>query len=285
MLVAAPIGFFIWSFRNADRKKDLQRAQEELRQVEFHKILEWAAAVPSITTQHGATPTSKGDSIVIDEKKTSILQTTAIHVLIPFLKQEKGERFSRPAMVIYRRLLSSWDPDEQTLIKHKDKTEKPIYIAELHNILSEEIESLSKMNNSWFPFEEIDLKGINLEKKILKNINFKKASFVGANLEGASFDDADLTGATLEGANIKGTSFKNATLRGVVLTNVEFDENTSLETAKELEDIIIVDTPEDLKDFIRSRLKDTNLPDSLVTDSELENINDQARIWRFKKKN
>lgn len=44
--IIAPIAFLIWSFRNADKARDLQHAEENIRQTDFHKIEEWATTFP-----------------------------------------------------------------------------------------------------------------------------------------------------------------------------------------------------------------------------------------------
>lgn len=50
MIVAAPIAFFIWTFRNTDKRKDLQHIEENIRRENFHKIEKWATTFSTDTT-------------------------------------------------------------------------------------------------------------------------------------------------------------------------------------------------------------------------------------------
>src|SRR5690349_5072674 len=45
LLVASPTAYVIWIFRNSDKKRDQQQAEENIRQLDFHKIEEWATTV------------------------------------------------------------------------------------------------------------------------------------------------------------------------------------------------------------------------------------------------
>lgn len=127
MAVAAPIAFFIWSFRNNDKRKDLQHTEENIRQADFHKIEEWATTFPIFTLQKTDPTTEESQTISkitsnetetricsnknnstkhkVNDSKGSTLQVAAIYQLLPYIKGEYGERFMRPAMEIYRSLL------------------------------------------------------------------------------------------------------------------------------------------------------------------------------------
>lgn len=257
MLVAAPIALFIWSFRNADKREDLEQTQENLkhtedtiRQTDFHKIEEWATTFPKVTeqksksadsTEPGAnTENTNADKLKSNETKEGVLQVASIYQLLPYLKGEYGERFVRPTMEIYRSLLSSWhwSEEEQSLAEKGEsyEIEKPPYIIALHTIFRQESgffrlfhEELICKDNKWMPLEHIDLKGINLsEKEIARNQSerlissknsLEKVNLGGANLSGAILYDLNLFKANLNGAKLTG-----ADLTGANLTGATYDE-------------------------------------------------------------
>ncbi len=197
MLVAAPVAFFIWSFRDMDKREDLKHAEMNIRQADFHKIEEWAST-DADTEAH-------------------VLQNAAIYQLLPYLKGEYGDRYIRPSMEIYRSLLSSWRWDEiqKELAENGEslQIDKPPYINVLHTIIRQEFEFFRKFhehpickNSNWVPLDGIDLKAANLT-----DIDFGEANLKNADLRGANFNGADLSGALLDDAKLKGANLKNAT--------------------------------------------------------------------------
>ncbi len=246
-LIIAPIAFLIWVFRNTDKTKDLQHAEENIRQTEndirqtdFHKIQEWATTFPQNKLQAINTETTAEQSATqpdIDSPKyrteegyeSGILQIAAIYQLLPYVKGEYGERFIRPAMEIYRSLLVSWQwtEAEQQLAENRksDQIVKPAYIAALHTIFKQEADfffsSTSAGNSPLAPISGIDLKGVDLLGKNLSYENLSKANLSGANLLSANLhftnlSEAKLSGANLEGAEFSGTNLRGADLRGAV---------------------------------------------------------------------
>ncbi len=287
MLAAAPVALFIWSFRNEDKRKDLQHTEENIRQADFHKIEEWATTFPAATEQE-TTPEKKNEGYSAkpktDDSKASTLQIAAIYQLLPYLKGEYGDRFIRPTTEIYRSLLSSWQwsEAEQSLIENGEYDEiiQPAYITALHNIFNQETEFLKTFHvqdfctkNNWVPLKNIDIKvinfaqkdlsGIKLECAILNGAIFKMASLNKANLEranlkwaflkGANLKEVNLKEANLKGANLEGASLKGANLEGAILEGAilegEIPEGTYLiKKSLEAENLII--TGEIFKGFM-----------------------------------
>ena len=100
LLIAAPIAFFLWMFRNEDKKADLRHADENIRQSDFHKIEEWATTFNNLQNQF-----LNNDTEYI-RTDVNALQIAAIYQLVPFLKGEYGERFIRPSKEICNSLLA-----------------------------------------------------------------------------------------------------------------------------------------------------------------------------------
>ncbi len=268
-LLASPIAFIIWSFRNTDKRKDLQHAEENIRQADFHKIEEWATTFLSVSVQEAElsvvenkveheentaeTPanTNKGISTTpkIDEAKTGVLQIAAIYQLLPYLKGEYGSRFVRPAMEIYRSLLSSWRWSEEETKEDKigpfNRINVSPYITALHTIFRQESEFFGSFHkkpvcikNKWIPLKDIDLKGVILIDADLRGANLHGANLIRAdltvaNLSGTNLCWVDLSGASLVGANLMGaklswanlrrTNFRGANLSGAIYLDTQIE--------------------------------------------------------------
>lgn len=240
-LVVAPIAFCIWFFRDADKKKELQHAEENIRQADFHKIQEWATIFSPVTA-HEAELAAKEKLAAVeaitnkfktwisvdnshlaksepDKIQGGALQVAAIYQLLPYLKGEYGERFVRPAMEIYRSLLAAWQwgEAERTLARKSEgyKITKPAYIIAIHTIFLQEAAFFRAFHDSsvckeshWIPLRGIDLKGVNLFL-----IHFEGIDFSGADLSGADLREARLVRAHLEGADLRWTRLAGADLR------------------------------------------------------------------------
>lgn len=175
-----------------------------------------------------------------DEAEASVLQIAAIYQLLPYIKGEYGNRFVRPAMEIYRSLLSSWQwsKEEQQLAENSKshKITKPAYVAALHTIFKQEddffrsIHTLSFIQASrWdlHPLYQIDLKGADFVAVDLRGANLTGVGLKGTNLRwadlmGADLGEADLTGvnlgeADLTGANLRWADLSRAKLQGANL--------------------------------------------------------------------
>lgn len=240
MLIAAPVAYFIWIFRNDDKKRDQEHVEENIRQSDFHQLEQWATT---------------------DNEKVS-LQTAAICQLLPYLKGEYGERFIRPAMEIYRSVLSSWKLTSSetniafSSIRHTidqgERVQIPNAISAIHDIFIQELDFFKSLHNikisthkNWIPLRRINLKcipyvnytdfsGINLLEADLSYSICLAANFAGANLkitnftgsvfysanfryailESTNFLDAQLFNSDFRNANLKLTKFKLTKLDG-----------------------------------------------------------------------
>ena len=232
MLIASPVAFLIWAFRNNDKRKDQQHIEENIRQSDFHKIEEWATNFPELSKVNKT-----------QDQKTTInregnLQIAAIYQLFPYLKGEYGDRFVRPSMEIYRSLLSSWEMKtegtellEQAYSDSDREIGKPNYIKAIHTIFIQELEFFNSfhkknicINPNWIPLKNIDLKymsfdnetnfhGINLLKASLILSHCLQANFQKANLKITSFDCSTFYASNFREAILESTNFRGASLQ------------------------------------------------------------------------
>lgn len=295
-LAAAPIALLIWAFRNTDKIKDLQHAEENIRQADFHKIEEWAAAFsPAIlheteaetaadqTETQGSTDANNPAKHKTDKTVANVLQIAAIYQLLPYVKGEYGNRFMRPAMEIYRSLLSSWQwsKEEQQLAENlkSDKIIKPAYVTALHTIFKQETDffrSIHILSAHWCPLFQIDLKGTDFRWACLIGADFREAD-----LTGADFREADLTGANLMmavlreanlmGANLMRANLIMANLVGENLTGANF-RGADLGWAK-LKGAKLKEADLREANLIRADLREADLREAKLTGTNLTGAN------------
>ncbi|MEZ4816350.1 MAG: pentapeptide repeat-containing protein [Planctomycetaceae bacterium] len=228
MLVASPIAFIIWIFRNNDKRTSLMQTEESIRLLEFHKIEEWAAATVNESALNLNNIDNKDEMLGILKEQT--LQIAAIYQLVPYLKGEYGERFVRPSMEIYRALLTLWDfsKEDKKLLDGEDKVQIseilvnkiiPLHIDSLHTIFQEETEFFRLFHlkdicnkNDWIPLKRTNLAKINLYNKNLQYIRLPDCNLSGAILSKSNFSDADLVEANFVSATLIETKFKRTKL-------------------------------------------------------------------------
>lgn len=228
MVIAAPIAYFIWIFRNADKRRDQEHVEENIRQSDFHQLEQWATG---------------------DSEKVS-LQTAAIYQLLPYVKGEYGERFIRPAMEIYRSVLSSWrltleeaDISFKSIRASIDQGERiqiPTAISAIHDIFIQELNFFKSLHQikisthkNWIPLRRMSLKcipyengtnfsGINLLEADLSFSICLAANFEGANLKITNFDCSVFYNANFRFAVLESTSFRGAELSSSDFRNANF---------------------------------------------------------------
>lgn len=240
MLVASPIGFFIWIFRNEDKRNDLENTKLKIRQEDFHQIEEWAT--------------------IIDEKNNA-LQIAAIYQLIQYLKGEYGDHFIRPSMEILRSLLSLWNINDSEVSSVAGKEViLPSYISAIHNIFKNNIKFFNDFDqldickkHNWIPLEGLDLKFIKLNTISPAN---------SLNMPNSSFRHSDLTNLQFRGANLYNTNFSYS-----FLSMVDF-YNAQLQCAK-FNNTVIMNAYFDKASIRRSEFKSSNIRKTSYLEQDL----------------
>lgn len=253
MIVASPIAYCIWIFRNEDKKRDQQHTEENIRQSDFHKLEEWATSFPMLNEVNG----DKEAELTINKEGT--LQIAAIYQLLPYLKGDYGNRFVRPSMEIYRSLLSSWvltSEEKKEILRQysidltaSKNVIKPQYINSLHTIFSQDLNFFRTFHknevcvkSNWIPLEKIDLKyshfnngtnfqGINLLEADLSlsvcfNANFQNANLESTNFTCSIFYGSDFRESTLKATIFRGARLSNSDFRGAkfIITTLALSE-------------------------------------------------------------
>lgn len=229
LLIAAPVAFIIWFIRDQNKQADIATANKDAETKrydanlkDFHKIQEWASAVPK-------------------EGEESVQQVAAIHQLKPYLLGEMGKGFQRPAYEIYKALLDSWKPGETKDSKKvkppqyikafsqppreskvsdeggdKKEVKIPPHIKAIHQIIRENLEFFKE--RQWKVQREGEKQTNLLRELDLKHIDLSNIqSGVGADLSGLSLHHIKLQGANLREANLEGADLVQANLEGAAL--------------------------------------------------------------------
>ncbi len=198
ILVGLAPSFLLWAWRNQDKKEELENQQVTNNQANFHKLVEWLGG-PDET-----------------------LQLAAVPQFLSFIKGEKGEEFTIPALETIMARLKIWADSVQcqdaikfllsTKLNDDDfvnfqPPEAPLVIRRIHQLFREKGEFFLNRN-----LTQIQLPFVNLTQSNFSNANLTGANFVGASLLLANFSEAQLFGACFNGANIEHTNFINANL-------------------------------------------------------------------------
>ncbi|PTQ79703.1 pentapeptide repeat-containing protein [Nitrosomonas ureae] len=224
MFLASPVAFFIWFYRNNDKKIDQQHAEENIRQLDFHKIEEWA----TISENEGRLKLSKNNY------SSPALQIAAIYQLVPYLQGSYGLRFVRPTMEIYKSLLANWKEAEQLNNLEESleiKKNIPGHISAIHSIFCDEMINFARKENiiknynnglekKWIPFKNIKLNCIELSGLDLTNINLSGASFKFGNINGCNFERTIIFKADFSGSVLTLSEFSNALMDKVNFNNI-----------------------------------------------------------------
>ena len=240
ILIAAPIAFLIWHFRDQNKLAEISiatkqaesakiQAESAKEQAESAKEQAKSATVQAETikvqseTAIRQAETSKENIVQKDfyeiqnlatDSKNKTQQVSAIHQLKPYAIGEHGERYRRPAYEIYHALLEEWQPAEPN--RERVEIIIPSHIKAIHTVFREKGKGIST-----------DMQEINLSHAHLPTIDLVGVSLFGANLQfanlaSANLQSADLFGSNLYATELRGANFQSANLQGADLKSANF---------------------------------------------------------------
>ena len=247
LLVILPT-FFLWAWRNQDKKEEIENQQVTNNQANFHKLVEWLGG------------------------KDETLQLAAVPQFLSFIKGEKGEEFTLPALETIMARLKIWAEEpaiqknledikiyyaKEPQIDSPSRPNIPLVISRLHQLIQDNGKVLQNFNLSkiQLPFANLtwaDLSGANLSWARLTEVDLSAAMLKGTNLRRADLNGADLEQAKLNGANLNGAKLHKADLRGT--TFIEANLRTANLNEAYLEEAILTGA-----DLTRANLKEANL--------------------------
>ena len=256
VILGLPIILFLWIFRTHDTKEQLDKAQTNIEQQDFHDALRMLADDKLVSQEIAVlrlidiskktkvyddtiklafikrmkAPYKEVDEALAktkiskDKDKEETQETEALRLKIILKKIE----YRTYAQYIFRWLGKRYARDELDLIRldlrNQDFTAKK----------GEEIHYFKDKNNEPFILYQSQLAGvmfhgegkINLSKVELRlsdlsGINFTKIDLADANLQNTILIEAGLTGVNLTGANLTGANLTGVDLRGADLTGAD----------------------------------------------------------------
>jgi hypothetical protein len=245
LLLGAPYAFFIWVWRDFNKKEDIKNARQTLVQSDFHKIQTWATDKNEIVVD-SSTNTSK-DKENKNELINNALQVTAIYQLKEYLIGNFGEQYKRPTLELYRSLLELWITSKEN-IETKTEIRKIFedssaptqenygyYEPDEVEILEWEItQRKDKINNaSIYAIFTVIKETIEIKKKItdIDKLRLDYSDFRGAKFENANLKTANLNYVDLRNSNLKGADFQNSNLKYANLEGAKIDDKSNFEGA------------------------------------------------------
>ena len=266
---ASPVAYVIWYIRDANRLAEIQNKRHDTFLKDFHKIEEWATALPQVEEEKRENIETeqepKTELASKKKEKPSITQIAAIHQLRPYLLGNMGKDFQRPTFEIYKALLDSWQLKEEEEGKKRNAIDIPAYINAIRQIIFEEIDFFRKVpwkeegQRGENEYQENLLKELDLKYFHLNNKNLAGLNLMGAKLSGAALLDANLRHADLRHVDLRDGNLLSADLRGANLIG------TNLQSAK----------------LQGADLRSANLMSAKVQGAEFEDANLQGADLRF----
>lgn len=252
-IVAAPVIFTVWIFRDKNNRVQLENARKDTNLKDFQKISEWASGfhLPEIKRTSSNKFVLKGgpdeetsyetlntvEDFIPPEHTNSIsrrhgaesLQASAIIQLEAFMLGKYGEQFMEPAFLlihaiwesIINQLLKEMSKTDQLQKRLKDLHTNPV-IAALDKAISGQRSNHLRLFAHKLP--QINLCGINnadypqppinLGGVNLLQVNLAFSNLTRSNLVKANLTLVNLEGASLRESNLQMASFYLSILRG-----------------------------------------------------------------------
>ncbi|WP_051526893.1 pentapeptide repeat-containing protein [Alkanindiges illinoisensis] len=306
-IVAAPIIFMVWLFRDKNNRIQIENARKDTNLKDFQKLSEWASGfhLPEIkqttstkTTnktakdvqEHTEEITSSQEDFIAPEGSNSIsrrqgaeaLQASAIAQLEAFMFGKYGEQFMQPAFLLIHAI---W---ESIIVRYQAQLEEDFYFRNYLHILSR-TPVVSSLNKALIGtrgmhlklFEEqlinINLTALNTNSSLFR-INLSGYTLIGANLSFTNFCNCIFSGADLTRGNIKYALLKSASLQKAILNFAEASnanlshsnlQSASLHNAN-LQSADLWGADLQLANLSGSQLKGANLKAAIFKDTDFE---------------
>ena len=261
-IVAAPIIFIVWLFRDKNNRVQIENARKDTNLKDFQKLSEWASGfhLPEIKKNTGSKITIKTidnireiveettnsiEDFIVHESSNSIsrrqgaeaLQASAIAQLEAFMFGKYGEQFMQPAFLLIHAIWESAITQQQINHPHISDFNKALNQLHKNPIISALNRALVGENGYHLRLFESSLKNINLSGLMVnRSDNSKKLNLIGltlteVDLSHAALDNTQMQGATLKNSNFDSTSLTDTDLHGADLRYCEFNY-TIFEQAK-----------------------------------------------------
>lgn len=248
-LVASPIIFMVWLFRDKNNRIQIENARKDTNLKDFQKLSEWASGfhLPEIkqtTTTKTTNKTTQGVQEATEETATSqedfiapegsnsisrrqgaeALQASAIAQLEAFMFGKYGEQFMQPAFLLIHAIWESILTQQQTRFPDEQEFKRSLEYLYKNPIFSTLNKALVSANGAHLKLFEESLRGLNLSGINSEQPTLQQWQHAGSNLENINLSYGILTHAQLQGINLnyaelQNTKFSHSDLHGARLNS------------------------------------------------------------------
>ncbi len=216
-----PIAFELWKFRDENKRLEIANTRKDINLKEFQKLAEW----------------------VSDEKTSTALRISTIYNLKPFLRNERGEDFCKPALTLLKQAWFSLQEEtlaqlsmatseaerKQSIQRLRQNAESPLGLAISSVLLCDGGKHLKvhceMLKNTCFAGMSFNEPIWNLDKDIFENADLTNCQF-----QGAKFRQVDFSKSFLIGCDFQGASLTAVTAKGSHLERVNFALSEMVDT-------------------------------------------------------
>lgn len=245
-IVAAPIIFIVWLFRDKNNRVQIENARKDTNLKDFQKLSEWASGfhLPE-TKQTTSTKTTNKTAVNVQEdtKETTTseedfiapessnsisrrqgaeaLQASAIAQLEAFMFGKYGEQFMHPAFLLIHAIWESIITQQQARYSTEEEFKKSLFHLYKNPIAKSLNKALMGAGGNHLRLFENNLKGLNLtaldnyhytsEILNLNNVDLSATNFSYTILSYSKLQNARLVGTNLQGATIIFSDFQKST--------------------------------------------------------------------------
>ena len=253
-IVAAPIIFMVWLFRDKNNRIQIENTRKDTNLKDFQKLSEWASGFHLPENKYTKTIKNelKKDDLTNDTKKefkeeiqsiecfvttddsnsisrrqgAEALQASAIAQLEAFMFGKYGEQFMQPAFLLIHAIWESIITQQQ--LRFPDDKEFNNSLNNLHKnpIIAALNRALAGADGKHLRLFEKNLKGLNLTGLDTDQPLLETISLTNMNLENINFSYAKLNGTSMQGSNLTKSNLRHANLESTNLQQANFKSST-----------------------------------------------------------
>lgn len=304
-LIASPIIFVVWYFRDKNNRIQIENARKDTNLKDFQKLSEWASGfhLPEIKyTNTVKTSSKKNQNLKIIEKTNETmtnkedfiapedsnnisrrhgaeaLQASAIAQLEAFMFGKYGEQFMQPAFLLIHAI---W---ESIATQLKDRYKNDIYEETRLNFIQNPImlalnRALCGASGKYLRLFEQNLKGMSLIGLNSSLGALKPLSLADCNLSGINFSFSTLTNIQLQNANLTNANFTKSDLGNACFIKAYMPLCTLKEA--ELTDVYFVQAVLANSNFKKANFSGANLDQSILSNADLSDTFIQRTSIRY----
>lgn len=288
-LVATPVIFIVWLFRDKNNRVQIENARKDTNLKDFQKLSEWASGfhLPEIKQTISSKTTDKikdeelevtterltskedflapeGSNSISRRQGAEALQASAIAQLEAFMFGKYGEQFMQPAFLLIHSIWESIITQQQIRYPDPRKFQQSLKLLYKNPIVSALNKALAGAGGAHLRLFENNLQGLNLT-----GLDCTKPSLTNLNLAGCNLRDADLSYSILYSCNLVKIELVKSNLQGATLRNCKLQYGLLLGADLRFADLGGSDLQ--FASLVSANLEFANLSDAKLHNADLTN--------------